>query len=191
MARSTVSPVLAHLRREQANAVELYLQYKGYHWNVAGPLFRELHLLFDDHAGQVFETIDALAERQRMLGAAAPYTLSDVTELTSLPKEPDLPGSPQEMLARLLAAHRVVIDGMHEGFRAAEKHGDPGTADLFARFVQLHQKMEWFLREQAYERPTVPFAQEGHAGRGEEKGALGHAAPWASPSSPIPTHPLP
>jgi len=66
MAR-VMSSVVSHLAREEANAVQLYLQYKGYHWNVAGPLFRELHLLFDEHAKTVFEMIDALADCDRVV----------------------------------------------------------------------------------------------------------------------------
>lgn len=191
MARTTISPVVEHLRREQANAIELYLQYKGYHWNVAGPLFRELHLLFDEHAEVVFETIDPLAERQRMLGAAAPYTLEEVRHAATLPAERDLPGSPREMLERLLTAHRIVLEGLHDGFKAAELQSDPGSADLFARFVQAHQKMEWFLREQAYDRTQVPESPESRSAKTTEKSALGHAATWTHPAGPIPERPLP
>ncbi|HTP56496.1 MAG TPA: DNA starvation/stationary phase protection protein [Thermoplasmata archaeon] len=156
MPRGNTSPVIAHLLREEANAVQLYLQYKGYHWNVAGPWFRELHLLFDEHAAMVFAMIDPLAERQRMLGAPAPYTMGDLGSASKLPKETGLPGTTRAMVERLLVSHRTIIEGMHEGFRAAEREGDPGTADLFARFVQDHQKMEWFLRELASEAPPMP-----------------------------------
>jgi starvation-inducible DNA-binding protein len=156
MPRVRSSGVVAHLLREQANAVQLYLQYKGYHWNVAGPLFRELHLLFDEHASMVLDTIDPLAERQRMLGAAASYTLGDLSQAATLGHEAGLPGTTRGMVERLLAAHRRIIDGMHEGFKAAELEGDPGSADLFARFVQAHEKMEWFLRELASEVPLAP-----------------------------------
>jgi len=147
MARTRPSSVLSHLLREQANAVQLYLQYKGYHWNVTGPRFRDLHLLFDEHAGTVFEMIDALAERQRMLGARAPYTMSEMGTATSLPKETSLPDTPRAMIDRLLAAHRSILEGMHRGFEAAEADSDPGTADLFAGYLRAHEKMEWFLRE--------------------------------------------
>jgi starvation-inducible DNA-binding protein len=141
------APVVVHLAREQANATELYLLYKGYHWNVKGPQFHDLHLLFDEHATTVFETIDTLAERQRMLGAPAEYTLAALGERSTLPDEPGLPADPPEMLRRLRSAHRVILEGMREGFKAAEAAGDPGSADLFARFLQAHEKMEWFLRE--------------------------------------------
>ena len=156
MPRTRMSPVIPHLLREQANAVQLYLQYKGYHWNVAGPQFRDLHLLFDEHATAVFETIDPLAERQRMLGAAALYTMADLSSASVLSKEAGLPPTPRGMVERLIAAHRVIIEGMHEGFKVAELEGDPGSSDLFARFVQAHEKMEWFLREIASEAPAVP-----------------------------------
>jgi len=156
MPRTKTSPVIPHLLREQANAVQLYLQYKGYHWNVAGPLFRDLHLLFDEHAKTVFDTIDPLAERQRMLGAAAEYTMADLSAATVLAREASLPPTTRMMIERLISAHRTVIEGMHEGIKAAELEGDPGTADLFVRFVQEHQKMEWFLREIASEVPPMP-----------------------------------
>ncbi len=155
MPRTRSSSVIPHLAREQANAVVLYLQYKGYHWNVAGPLFRELHLLFDEHAEKVLSTIDPLAKRQRMLGFPAAYRWADLHAASSLPKEEDLPRSPREMVERLLVAHRIVVEGMHDGFKSAESDSDPGSADLFARMVQEHQKMEWFLRELASDAPSL------------------------------------
>ncbi len=189
MPRTHATPVLSHLLREQANAVQLYLQYKGYHWNVAGPLFRELHLLFDEHAATVFGTIDALAERQRMLGAPAAYTLEDLRSASTLPAEGTLPGSTREMLARLLAAHRTIIEGMHAGFKAADVEGDPGTADLFARFVQSHQKMEWFLRELASEPPVVAEEQSRSAYVGE-KATYGSTIPTSHGTPSFPGHPM-
>ena len=139
--------VIEHLRREQANAFGLYLQYQGYHWNVAGPLFRDLHLLFDEHANTVLETVDDLAERQRMLGALAGYTLEDIGGMNTLPEESGAPATVEDMIARLQDSHRRVIEDLKSGFRAAEDHDDPGSADLFARIVQHHERMEWFLRE--------------------------------------------
>lgn len=183
MPRTRTPSVIPHLLREQANAVHLYLQYKGYHWNVAGPLFRDLHLLFDEHAGMVFETIDPLAERQRMLGGAAQYTMADLSAASVLPKETGLPPTTRGMVERLIEAHREVIKGMHEGFKAAELAEDPGTADLFARFVQAHEKMEWFLREIASGAPAVP-EEGGRMVLPLEKGTV-------LPSMPAPHAPTP
>jgi starvation-inducible DNA-binding protein len=182
MPRIRVSPVVPHLLREQANAMQLYLQYKGYHWNVTGLLFRELHALFDEHATLVLDTVDPLAERQRMLGSPASYTLADLSVASKLAKDTDFPATTRDMLERLLTAHRVVIEGMHQGFKAAELEGDPGSADVFARFVQVHEKMEWFLREILNEAPLAP----GEAGRLLLPAA--NAATYASiPASPTPT----
>ena len=147
MATSDMPPTIEHLRREQANALCLYMQYKGYHWNVNGPLFHDLHKLFDENAATVFETIDELAERQRMLGAVALYTLEEMRRSTSLPAETTHPTSPREMVERLRESHKFIIEGLKAGFRAAEHAHDPGSADLFAKVVQVHEKYEWFLRE--------------------------------------------
>ncbi|HEY1198032.1 MAG TPA: DNA starvation/stationary phase protection protein [Thermoplasmata archaeon] len=147
MDRKESSSIVETLRREQANAVQLYLQYKGYHWNVSGPSFHDLHLLFDAHATQVFEMIDELAERQRILGAPAGYTLEALRQASNLVVEEKLPPTPREMVEHLVASHRRVMGGLKKGFELADRLGDPGTADLFARFVQVHEKMEWFLRE--------------------------------------------
>lgn len=189
MPRARSSSVISHLLREQANALQLYLQYKGYHWNVAGPLFRELHLLFDEHATTVFETIDALAERQRMLGAVAAYTLEEIRSASTLPTENGLPNTTRLMLERLVAAHRVIIEGMHAGFKAAELDGDPGTSDLFARFVQAHQKMEWFLRELASEPPIVEEEMARSAYVGDKSNLASTIAASHGPTS-YPGHPL-
>jgi starvation-inducible DNA-binding protein len=141
------TPVLSSLRREQANAVQLYLQYKGYHWNVAGPQFRDLHLLFDEHAKEVLDTIDPLAERQRILGAPAEYSLEALRRLAVLGGETRAPESPKEMVERLLDSHRLVLRGLRSGVELATRAGDPGSADLFTRCTLAHEKMEWFLRE--------------------------------------------
>lgn len=121
MDRKESSPLIEALRREQANAVQLYLQYKGYHWNVFGPSFHDLHLLFDTHATQVFETIDELAERQRILGAPAEYTLEAMRAASNLVAEEKIPATPREMIEHLVASHRRVIGTLKGGFELADR----------------------------------------------------------------------
>ncbi len=147
MTPSERAPVVEHLRREQANAVALYLEYKGFHWNVVGPLFHDLHLLFDAQAKDVFETIDLLAERQRMLGFPAEYDLEGLRRHSTLSIEERVPETPREMVERLVEAHRAILRGLKHGFDTATVGGDVGSADLFTRCVVSHEKMEWFLRE--------------------------------------------
>jgi len=155
MDRKGSSAVIEALKREQANAVQLYLQYKGYHWNVFGPSFHDLHLLFDTHATQVFEMIDELAERQRILGAPAEYTLEAMRAASKLVVEGKIPATPREMVEHLVASHRHVLSGLKGAFELADGAGDPGTSDLFARVIQAHEKMEWFLREILEKAPPV------------------------------------
>lgn len=145
---------LEHFRREPANAIGLSLQYKGYHWNVAGPQFHDLHAMFDDHAKMVFDSIDELAERRRILGAPAEYTLVSLRGASNLLADGRIPHLPREMVGNLVASHRIVIHDLKKGFEVADRSGDPGSADLFARIVQRHEKMEWFLRE-FLERPML------------------------------------
>jgi starvation-inducible DNA-binding protein len=147
MERKGKPTVIEFLRREQANAMQLYLQYKGYHWNVAGPMFRDLHTMFDENATRVLETVDELAERQRILGEPAEYTLEQLRHASSLEVDEKLPALPKEMVEHLVASHRLIIRDLKKGFELADAEVDPGTADLFTRAVQIHEKMEWFLRE--------------------------------------------
>ncbi|MCI4340414.1 MAG: DNA starvation/stationary phase protection protein [Thermoplasmata archaeon] len=159
MERTKKSPIVEALRCEQANAVQLYLQYKGYHWNVSGPLFHDLHTMFDAHAKEVFETIDPIAERQRILGAPAEYTLESVQKLSNLRTDEKLPGSPKEMVERLIESHHEILRGLKVTYELANHANDAGTVDLATRCVAAHEKMEWFLREILESRAAV---LEGH-----------------------------
>lgn len=141
------SQVIECLRHEEANAVQLYLQYKGYHWNVRGPQFHDLHLMFDDQAKLVLETVDQLAERQRILGATAPYDLEALGRSSQLAVDARLPSSGKEMVEHLVEAHRHIIRNLKAGFELSTELHDPGTADLLTRCLVVHEKLEWFLRE--------------------------------------------
>jgi predicted enzyme related to lactoylglutathione lyase/DNA-binding ferritin-like protein len=142
MMRPGQSPVVPHLQREYANAVHLHLEYAGYRWNVSGPSAPERRALFRDHAQSVQSTLEPLAERLRILGAEVAYTLEELRRLSSFPEERGAPGSAPEMILRVLSAHRIIIGGMQEAYRTAEIHTDPGSADVFARCIQVHERME-------------------------------------------------
>lgn len=139
------SPVVQHLRRQVANAVVLYLNYKHYHWQTYGPLFRDLHKLFDEFAHAVRETLDELAERVRMIGQDPP-TLKEMLDVATV----TLAGSQtnmREMVEEARANALIVIAEMRRAARTAEEHDDPGTVDLCSKFVQVHEKQEWWLRD--------------------------------------------
>ncbi|HZX96405.1 MAG TPA: DNA starvation/stationary phase protection protein [Myxococcales bacterium] len=138
--------VVEALHREQASALVLFLNYKKYHWLTFGPHFRDLHLLFEEHGTQVLASVDELAERALMidgkpLADPAQYLRASLVA----PSEGEL--SVEQMIAEGIAAHEKVIEAMHSDADVATKAADIGTADLFTRLVQVHQKQRWFLKE--------------------------------------------
>jgi starvation-inducible DNA-binding protein len=140
------APVVRHLQRQLANAFLLYANYKRYHWQTYGPLFRDLHKLFDELAGDVEGTLDDLAERLRMIGQDPIATPAEVMECASVKPAP-LGQSVREMVEGADAHAVTVIREMREAIRAADEAEDPGTADVLTRFVQIHEKHEWWLRD--------------------------------------------
>ncbi len=148
MTLSVGTPALLDaLQRQVANVFALYLNYKRYHWRVFGPHFHDLHLLFDDHAGQILTTIDGVAERVRILGGDPVATPLAVIETMTVLVPETKEHSVRTMLDEAIANHRRVIAELRDGVALATELGDPGTADLFTRLVQVHEKQEWFLRE--------------------------------------------
>jgi starvation-inducible DNA-binding protein len=140
------NPVVEHLQRQVANAVVLYLNYKHYHWQTYGPMFRDLHLLFDEFAEAVLSTTDEFAERVRMIGqdpVAAPQEMLATASVKVAGRGQTMREMIQEADDNLL----IVIKEMRAGARAADEADDPGTVDLFSRYVQIHEKHEWWLRD--------------------------------------------
>ena len=140
------SPVVEHLQRQVANALVLYLNYKHYHWQTYGPMFRDLHLLFDEFAEAVLETVDEFAERVRMIGqdpVAAPQEMLATASVKVAGRDQTMREMIQEADDNLL----IVIKEIRAGARTADKADDPGTVDLFSKVVQIHEKHEWWLRD--------------------------------------------
>jgi starvation-inducible DNA-binding protein len=140
------SPVVQALRRQTANAFVLYANYKHYHWQTFGPLFRDLHRLFDELALEVISTVDEFAERVRMIGQDPPAHLLESANLASVPPT----GAHTTMREMVEEGQRnllIVISEMRKGAKVAEEHNDPGTVDLFSKSVQIHEKHEWWLRD--------------------------------------------
>jgi starvation-inducible DNA-binding protein len=140
------SAVVEELRRQVANAFVLYANYKHYHWQTYGPLFRDLHKLFDRLATDVLPTLDELAERVRMIGQDPPAHLIEAADLASVAAA--APHSTmREMVEEADRRLLVVIKEIRHAVKVADNHGDPGTVDLFSRLVQIHEKHEWWMRD--------------------------------------------
>jgi starvation-inducible DNA-binding protein len=140
-------PVVQHLQRQVANAFVLYANYKHYHWQTFGPLFRDLHLMFDQFAKEVLETTDDMAERIRMIGQDVENVqLKQMQEAANV--HASVPGQTmREIIEEADANSLVVIKDMRDAAKIADENNDPGTVDLFSKIVQIHEKQEWFLRQ--------------------------------------------
>jgi starvation-inducible DNA-binding protein len=140
-------PVVQHLQRQVANAFVLHANYKHYHWQTFGPLFRDLHLMFDEFAKDVLGTADEFAKRVRMIGQDVQNVqlrqMQEAASVQSASANQSMCEAVEEADANLL----VVIKEMREAAKAADESNDPGTVDLFSRAVQIHEKHEWFVRE--------------------------------------------
>jgi len=140
--------VIDHMNAELATAFVLALNAKRYHWTVTGPHFRDYHLRFEDLYTAADGTVDELAERIRMLGGTPIHAPAQIEAATRADvSNPSARLDPEAMLKEALANEEATVALMHEGIELANGTGDPGTADLLTRFVQVHQKEAWFLRE--------------------------------------------
>lgn len=140
------SEVIQSLQQQLANAFLLYANYKKYHWQSYGPLFRDLHLLFDEHAEAVLGTIDELGERVRILGGnpiADPRQFIEQGTVEVAAADRDMRG----MIEEALSNHARVVQGTRQAIYRANEVGDQVTADLLTRIASIHEKQEWFLRE--------------------------------------------
>jgi starvation-inducible DNA-binding protein len=137
--------VAGHLGRLLAETYTLYLKTHNFHWNVVGPRFRELHLMFEEEYNELWQAADLVAERIRALGEVAPGTYREFSRLSSIP-EPDGVPPAESMIEELLRGHETVTRTAREGLVAAEAAGDQVTMDLLTERMQVHEKTAWMLR---------------------------------------------
>jgi len=133
------------LSRVLADTYTLYLQTHNFHWNVEGPMFNTLHLMFMTQYTELWTALDAIAERIRSLGYPAPGTYKAFTGLTSIEETDGVPEA-MAMVRVLVKGHEAVARTARAVFPAAEKAGDESTADLLTQRLQIHEKTAWMLR---------------------------------------------
>lgn len=140
--------------------------YKKSHWQVGGPTFYQLHLLFDKHFGEQVELVDLLAERIQILGGVSVAMAHDVAELTRLERPPKGREEVPVQISRLLEAHALIIRDTRELAKRASSLDDDGTNDLLISDVLRTNEMQvWFLSEHLVEMPLV-HAESGPQARG-------------------------
>jgi starvation-inducible DNA-binding protein len=133
------------LRRCQANTLVSFLNLKKYHWFTFGPQFRDLHLLFEEQANEVLATLDELAERTLMIDGIPIGDPGDHLKSASV-RASSGELSVRAMIEEALKTAEKFIGDLHADTEVAAASGDIGTADLFTRIVQIHQKHRWFLK---------------------------------------------
>jgi starvation-inducible DNA-binding protein len=133
------------LSRLLADTYTLYLKTHNFHWNVTGPLFHTLHLMFEQQYGELALAVDLVAERIRALGHPAPGSYAQFAQLTTLSDERGLPGA-ERMIRALVDGHAAVARTARSVFAAAEAGRDQVTMDLLTQRLQVHEKTAWMLR---------------------------------------------
>jgi starvation-inducible DNA-binding protein len=145
-----------NLNQLLADTITLRDLYKKHHWQVSGPTFYQLHLLFDKHFGEQNELVDLIAERIMMLGGVSLAMSADVAETTLVPRPPRGREEAPVQLSRLLHAHEIVLEEARAMARKAAEHGDDGTNDLLVSSVIRTNEMQvWFVAEHLVDRPLV------------------------------------
>ena len=128
-----------------ADSYSLYLKTHNYHWNVEGPLFNTLHLMFEEHYTELATAVDDIAERIRALGVKAPGSYSAFGELTKI-AEATGDETAEEMIRELVIGQETVARTAREAIAAADAASDEPTADLLTQRMQVHEKTAWMLR---------------------------------------------
>ena len=137
--------IASDLSKLLADSYSLYLKTHNYHWNVEGPLFNTLHLMFEQHYTELAAAVDEIAERIRALGVKAPGSYTAFENLTSI-DEASGDESAEDMIRQLVIGQETVARTAREAIKAAEAASDEPTADLLTQRMQIHEKNAWMLR---------------------------------------------
>lgn len=133
------------LKRLLADSYTLYLQTHNFHWNVTGPMFRDLHLMFEEHYTELADAVDDIAERIRTLDVHAPGTYKAFAELSSI-KEVDGVPAAEEMIDILRHGHEIVVQTCRDVLKTAQDNDDESTVALVSDRMRVHEKTAWMLR---------------------------------------------
>ena len=140
--RKKIADGLSHLL---ADSYTLYLKTHNFHWNVTGPMFNTLHLMFEAQYTELALAVDLIAERIRALGHSAPGSYKAYSKLSSIKEEEGVPDA-EEMIRQLVAGQEAVTRTARSVFPVVDKAHDEPTADLLTQRMQVHEKNAWMLR---------------------------------------------
>ena len=148
--------MVAKLNQLLADSISLRDMYKKHHWQVSGPTFYQLHLLFDKHFDEQVEMVDTIAERVQLLGGVTIAMGADVAETTRIQRPPGGREEVPVQISRLLEAHKIIIQSCLDISDAADKAGDQGTNDLvISDILRPNELQSWFIGQHLVEMPLI------------------------------------
>ena len=148
--------MVAKLNQLLADSIQIRDMYKKHHWQVAGPTFYQLHLLFDKHFDEQVELVDTIAERIQLLGGVSIAMGGDVAQISKITAPPRGREEVPVQISRLLEAHKIIMDQCHEIGEAAEKAGDDGTNDMvISEILRGNELQSWFIGQHLVGMPLV------------------------------------
>ncbi len=145
IAEDARAEIVQGLSRVLADSYTLMLKTLNFHWNVKGPMFRTLHLMFEEQYNELLPAVDQVAERILVLGHPAPASYRQFAELASIEEEEGVPAA-LDMVRALKDGHEAVARTARGALGAAEKAEDEATVDLLVQRMQTHEKTAWMLR---------------------------------------------
>ncbi len=137
--------IVEGLARMQADTYTLYLKTHNFHWNVTGPMFQTLHLMFQTQYNEIWLAVDVIAERIRALGFPAPGSYKEFAELTEIKDSKGVPNA-REMIRQLVDGQETVVRTARSILPIAEAAGDQPTADVLTQRMTVHEQNAWMLR---------------------------------------------
>ena len=156
LAENTRRASVDNLNQLLADTITLRDLYKKHHWQVSGPTFYQLHLLFDKHFGEQSELVDTIAERIMTLGGVSVAMSADVAEMTLVPRPPRGREEVPVQISRLLHAHEIVLKEARTMAQQATRDGDDGTNDvLVSSVIRTNEAQVWFIAEHLVDGPLV------------------------------------
>jgi starvation-inducible DNA-binding protein len=156
--REQIACELSHVL---ADSFVLYLKTHNFHWNVTGPMFQTLHVMFMDQYTELWNALDLIAERIRSLGFAAPGSHKAYVEMASIKEETGVPDA-KDMIRQLVDGQEAVTRTLRKAFEVADAANDQPTADLLTQRMEIHEKNAWMLRSLLEEGVAqVPVAASG------------------------------
>ena len=135
-----------HLSQLLAETYTLYLKTHKYHWNVTGPMFQSLHIMFEEQYNALFLAVDEIAERIRVLGVKAPGSYAEYSKISEIKEDASTDTSANDMISNLLADHEQVVRTAKTILPLLEGANDEGTNSLLGARIEFHEKTAWMLK---------------------------------------------